>query len=182
MTPIMETLICLKKSQITHFLQRESAKAICMDENRFLGFHWLWSVSCLYSDPGVLTTFDKDHTSFFAARNSFASSAINIWQCVAIKKLTPMLSKQSAQISKFIPALTQIHTDQWSSTNQIRMILCLDWTKARFWGIEFVNLVYYKPRCLAQCSHKRIQYCTGYLQNKRIQAFRIFAKHTVWLI
>ena len=108
----MKTLILLKKSKITQFLQRESAKAICMDKNRSLGCHWLWSVSCLYSDPGVLTTFDKDHASFFAARNSFASSAINIWQCVAIKKLTSMLSKQSAQISKFIPALTQIHNDQ----------------------------------------------------------------------
>ena len=85
------------------------AKAICMDENRSLGFHGLWSVSCLNSDPGVLTTFDKDHASFFA---SFASSAINIWQCVAIKKLTSMLSKRSAQISKFIPALTLVHNDQ----------------------------------------------------------------------
>ena len=108
----MAKLICLKKSQITQFLQRESAKAICMDENRSLGFHWLWSVSCLNSDPGVLTTFDKDHASFFAARNSLASSAINIWQCVAIKKLTSMLSKRSAQISKFIPALTLVHNDQ----------------------------------------------------------------------
>ena len=148
-----------------------------MDENRSLGFHGLWSVSCLNSDPGVLTTFDKDHASFFAARNSFTSSAISIWQCVAIKKLTSMLSKRSAQISKFIPALTLIHNDQWSSTNKICMILCLDWTKARFWGIEFINLFHYKPRCLAQCLHKWIQYCTGYLQNKRIQAFRIFAKH-----
>ena len=109
----MKTLICLKKSQINQLKQREVAKAICVDENRSLGFHWLWSVSCLNSDPGVLTTFDKDHASFFAARNSFATSAINIWQCVAIKKLTStMLSKQSAQISKFILALTQIHNDQ----------------------------------------------------------------------
>ena len=92
----METLICLKKSQIPQLMQREVAKAICVDENRSLGFRWLWSVSYLNSDPGVLTTFDKDHASFFAARNSFASSAINIWQCVAIKKLpSTMLSKQS---------------------------------------------------------------------------------------
>ena len=108
----MDTL-CLKKSQITQLKQREVAKAICMDENRSLGFHGLWSLSYLNSDPGVLTTFNKDHASFFAARNSFASSAINIWQCVAIKKLpSTMLSKQSAQISKFIPALTLIHNDQ----------------------------------------------------------------------
>ena len=91
----METLICLKKSQIAQLMQREVAKAICVDENRSLGFHWLWSVSYLNSDPGVLTTFDKDHASFFAARNSFTSSAINIWQCVAIKKLPSILSKQS---------------------------------------------------------------------------------------
>ena len=91
----METLIYLKMSQITHLMQKEGAKAICGDENRSLGFHGFWSVSCLNSDPGVLTTFDKDHASFFAARNSFASSAINIWQCVAIKKLPSMLSKQS---------------------------------------------------------------------------------------
>ena len=118
----MKTLILLKKSKITQFLQRESAKAMCMDKNRSLGCHWLWSVSCLYSDPGVLTTFDKDHASFFAARNSFASSAINIWQCVAIKKLTSMLSKQSAQISKFIPALTQIHTDHTNDLPQIKYV------------------------------------------------------------
>ena len=74
----METLIYLKMSQITHLMQKEGAKAICGDENRSLGFHGLWSVSCLNSDPGVLTTFDKDHASFFAARNSFASSAISI--------------------------------------------------------------------------------------------------------
>ena len=117
----MDTL-CLKKSQITQLKQREVAKAICMDENRSPGFHGLWSVSCLYSDPGVLTTFDKDHASFFAARNSFASSAINIWQCVAIKKLTSMLRKQSAQISKFIPALTQIHTDHTNDLPQIKYV------------------------------------------------------------
>ena len=38
-------------------------------------------------------------------------------------------------------------------------------------------MFHYKDRCLAQCSHKRIQCCTGYLQNKRIQVFPIFAKH-----
>ena len=165
--PPMAKLISLKKGQITQLMQREGAKAISVDEIWSLGFQWLWSVSCLNSV--------QDHAYFFA------SSAINIWQCVAITKLTSMLSKQSAQISsdfcKLIPALTLLHNDRWSSTNQIRMILCLDWTKAQFWGIEFVNLLHYKPRCLAQCSHKRIQYCTGYLQNKRIQAFRIFAKH-----
>ena len=109
--PPMAKLISLKKGQITQLMQREGAKAISVDEIWSLGFQWLWSVSCLNLDPGVLATVDKDRASF-AARNSFASRAINIWQCVAIKKLPSMLSKQSHLVQQWLK-----QTDSSTQTN-----------------------------------------------------------------
>ena len=118
--------------------------------------------------PSAMSKFrsrsDKDHASFFAARNSFASSAINIWQCVAIKKLRSMLSKQSHLVQQWLKqtdssnSSIQTNADfivgiygikkNWSisivGNSLIPFSIRRIWIEARFERIQFVNLFHRK--------------------------------------
>ena len=118
--------------------------------------------------PSAMSKFrsrsDKDHASFFAARNSFASSAISIWQCVAIKKLPSMLSKQSHLVQQWLKQTDSSNSSIQTNADFIVGIYGIkkNWSisivgnslipfsirririEARFEGIQFVNLFHRK--------------------------------------